>query len=163
MWVYLLVIALLVYILWLVTKRRESMFSPGKAVKTRLHNLRERLKAAKKAKDLNDLIAMYQAKMTRAGSQGKKKLSAQYQKVINEIRRSGTIEKYKQFLNKLLKRAMSLVGKARKAAGKLAGKARKSMHKGKHHKGGAVARMPVGNYYFYFNTVPSGAPTGGRK
>jgi len=160
MWVHLLVIALLVYILWLVTKRRDSMFKPGKAVQKKLHNLRERLKAAQKAKDQNDLVAMYQAKMTRAGSKGNKKLAAQYQKEINSIRRAGTIQKYKDGLNKLLKRARSLAKKAGKGVRKMGKKARKGMRK--HHKGGKGTQMPVGNYYFYFNAVPSGAPTGGK-
>ena len=150
MWVHLLVIALLVYILWLVTKRRDSMYRPGRYVRRKLRNLRQRLKDAQKAKDLNDLIAMYQAKMTRAGSRGKKKLAQQYKKQIETIRKSGTLQKYKNSLKTKLKSA----GRgARKAGGKLARGARK-MARGAR---GSKMQMPVGNYYFYFNTVPKAA------
>jgi len=158
MWVHLLVIALLVYILWLVTKRRDSMFRPGKKS---LRNLRQRLKDAQKAKDLNDLIAMYQAKMTRAGSRGKKKLAQQYKKQIETIRKAGTLQKYKNSLKTKLKSAGRGARKAggkmargaRKAGGKMARGARK-MARGAR---GSKMQMPVGNYYFYFNTVPKAA------
>lgn len=168
MWVHLLVIALLVYILWLVTKRRDSMFRPGKAIQRKLRNLRERQKAAQKAKDLNDLIAMYQAKMSRAGSQGKKKLAAQYQKQINSIRKAGTLQNYKDSLKKQQKRLKSvrkLGGKIRRGARTLGGKIRRGARKIRRGPRGAgmSTQMPVGNYYFYFNTVPKGGPTGGPK
>jgi len=146
MWVHLLVIALLVYILWLVTKRRDSMFRPGKS----LRNLRKRLKDAQKAKDLNDLIAMYQAKMNRAGSKGKKKLAQQYKKQIESIRKSGNLQKYKNSLKGKIKMAGIRAKKAGRAIGRGARKLARRVR-------GSKMQMPVGNYYFYFNTVPKAA------
>lgn len=166
MWVHLLVIALLVYILWLVTKRRDSMYRPGRYTRKKLRNIRERMKAAQKAKDLNDLVAMYQAKMARAGAKGNKKLAAQYQKQINSIRKAGTLQNYRNSLKKSLKkvkkggRAMGRrAGKGMRALGRRAGKGVRGM--GARGGAGAGMQMPVGNYYFYFNTVPKGGPSGG--
>lgn len=150
MWVHLLVIALLVYILWLVTKRRDSMYRPGRYVRRKLRNLRMRMRDANNAKSTDDLIAMYQAKMNRASSQGRTKLAAQYQRQIDSIRKSGTLQKYKDSLKMKIKTA--------KKAGR--GAVRKMRGMGRKMRRGVQMQMPVGNYYFYFNTVPKGGPTG---
>ena len=154
MWVHLLVIALLVYILWLVTQRRNSMYrSRRRYFRIKMRNVQQRINVAQKAKSLQDLVAMYQARMSRAGSKGNKKLVAQYQKVINRIQQSGTLQNY---IASLKNQKSKLKVSVRKTARKVRG--------GMRRMGRAVRdrrmQMPVGNYYFYFNTVPAGGPTG---
>jgi len=151
MLVRLAIIGLLLLVLWMVTKRRESFF---KVRRPRLQPLQQQIADAKKYGNTNDFIAAYQQKVNdEMAKNPKSKLVPVYQKAISDMQNAGSVDNFvttRQDMMAKAKRAGGKMGRAGKRAGGKMGRAGKRAG-GK--KMGMVAKQAGGNYYFYFNSM----------